>query len=1520
MAELGIEAARWMVGKALGPASSGLLEAWAASTELGPNIEALRMELLYAEGMLNNARGRGHGRGPEIQNPALTELLQKLRDLAYRADDVLDELEYFRIQDELDGTYHAAEKHGEGCLRNNALNARHTARAIAKVFGLSNSKSNCSPDSASQDEPDEDTRGVSCGALSCLGPKTPDDDEKEEDARGVLCGAVWSCGRASSKPPTPPPKQGDQETHGSCMGRLTSDARGTIHTLGKQLLCYSVSHVQNAANSGCPFLCCSCPNKAPQSECVVQMPKLKFDRVDMSRRMKEIVEQLKPLCAKGKYKDVDLTVLPIVGPGGIGKTTLTQYIYNDEELNNHFQLKLWVCVSVNFNVHRLTQEIADKLPGKEIEEQLKSKRFLLVLDDMWDCSNEDEWKRFLVPFNKGQTKGSVILVTARFPAVAQMVKTTDHWKDLKGLNKEEFEKLFFASVFGNKQLTNDHSELLDIGYKIVGKLKGSPLAAKTVGRLLRNHLDKDPMTRVLESKEWESQNGDHDIMPALKLSFDSLPFHLQQCFTSCALFPEDYKFDREKLIHFWIGLDVLHSRGENKRIEDIGLSYLTELVNYGFFKMEEDENGLIYYIIHDLLHELAMKVSADECLRICSSNNVRSLQISPSTRHLSINVDESSIKDRGTFYFCKEGFSELGKRLKVENLQSLMLFGKHQGSFVKTFQGLFSKAKALRLIFISGGKYKVEDLFHNFFNLVHLRYLRIHNGNDERDKSHPPKNISRFYHLRVLDLEGCYECCDLPRHMSNLLKLCHFLVQNDRMHSSISEVGRLKSLQELRRIRVGKESQGFELRQIGHLIELCGSLSIENLEKVEGREEADEAKLMQKKHLQELIFQWDAERSIMNPAREEQVLEGLKPHSNLLKLSIRGHVGASCPSWLDLNLSVKNLESLCLDGVAWKTFPPIGELRLVNETVEEISSNIPSPHFKNLKRIELKNLARLKKWVIGCSDHLLAQLEVLIIEDCPELLELSFLNCNCSQQEQKTRFPRLGELRIRSCRNLLSLPPIPWTSSVCSVQISSVGLDFESLKYGKDPFQHVLALGITGKGHAQDMAAAPFWRVLDFDKLTGPEELVISSCPPLPFDGLQKLLSTIKFLRISNWNTVSGKELTHVLSCMPKLSGLSIRSCKKITGLGVLEQPKEATPSYREEEEIAAKGLLLLPPQLQSLQIYRCPELSLRPDSSHGESGGGLQGLTSLCSFTIHGCPNFLACYPPSPSSSCFPFPKSLQSLTLVGVETLAPLSNLASLTDLSITECGSSGAASLRPLLAHGCLRKLSFYRTANLIPIECFEDCTPEMLERGLSFPSSKRMWLGMDDVTGVLTGPICRLLSSYLTTIFLWANDQLERFTKEQAEALQLLTSLQLLDMSRCNELQCLPLGLQKLTNLKTLAIPGSAAIHSLHRDNLPDSLQKLVICGGDIRSLPKDSLPNFLRKLKIDHCSSIRSLPKDGLPDSLQKLLINNCPSIRALPKCGLPSSLRLLDVSDGNSKELIRQCRKLIGTIPIVKLD
>nr|CAB3456759.1 unnamed protein product [Digitaria exilis] len=425
-----------------------------------------------------------------------------------------------------------------------------------------------------------------------------------------------------------------------------------------------------------------------------------------------------------------------------------------------------------------------------------------------------------------------------------------------------------------------------------------------------------------------------------------------------------------------------------------------------------------------------------------------------------------------------------------------------------------------------------------------------------------------------------------------------------------------------------------------------------------------------------------------------------------------------------------------------------------------------------------------------------------------------------------------------------------------------------------------------------------FWKALDFEKLTGAVMLSMTRCPPMPLDALQRLSSTIKHLVISELNRVNGKDLTQVLACLPKLSYLKIDACEKITGLGVVGEQKEAASSSGEEEEIAPSDeLLLLPPQLHDLEIRSCPKLSLRPNSPQGGTGGGLQALSSLRSFTIWYCPKFLSSYSPSSSpSSCFPFPTSLQSLTLYGVETLAPLSNLASLAQLWVESCGGSGGSGLGRLLAHGCLHELSVYSTPNFFSIECSKEDTPEMLEHGSPFPPScKLQSLETDDIAGVLAAPVCTLLSSSLTSLAFVSNMEMERFTKEQGATLQPLTSLQQLKLSNCSASH--PPGLQTLTNLKTLHIRWCRSI----------------------RSLPKDNLPNSLRKLTISGCSSIRSLPKDGLPDSLLELEISFCPSIRALPKGGLPSSLQKLDVSYGNSEELTRQCRKLIGTIPIVEV-
>jgi hypothetical protein len=363
-----------------------------------------------------------------------------------------------------------------------------------------------------------------------------------------------------------------------------------------------------------------------------------------------------------------------------------------------------------------------------------------------------------------------------------------------------------------------------------------------------------------------------------------------------------------------------------------------------FFIKNEKDAGTSYYVLHDLLHDLAVKVSSYECITI-PSYNVRSIQIPTSVRHFSIIIDDKEVENKESFDNFKKELRELDKRLNTENLRTLMLFGSHHGSFAKIFGHLFRKAKALRSIYLSEASYIVEDVLYNFSKFVHLRYLRIKSEYME-DKC-LLSALSRLYHLEVIDLQEWRCCSGSVRDINNLVKLCHFLVPKDglQLHSNIVEVGKLKLLQELRSFEVGKECKGFELSQLEQLSELGGSLAIGNLEKIQTMKEASEAKLIHKNRLHKLTLEWDVNRLDKDPENEANILEAMKPHINLQDICIRGHGGTNSPKWLGENLSVKNLKSLHLDNVSWENFPPIGELWMVNEHGEEHLGRVPHNRF-----------------------------------------------------------------------------------------------------------------------------------------------------------------------------------------------------------------------------------------------------------------------------------------------------------------------------------------------------------------------------------------------------------------------------------------------------------------------------------------------------------------------------------------------------------------------------------------------
>ncbi|KAK8469906.1 hypothetical protein PHAVU_004G009136 [Phaseolus vulgaris] len=307
------------------------------------------------------------------------------------------------------------------------------------------------------------------------------------------------------------------------------------------------------------------------------------------------------------------SILSIVGMGGLGKTTLAQHVYSDPKIEDaKFDIKAWVCVSDHFQVLTVTRTILEAITNqkddsvnlemvhKKLKEKLSGKKFLLVLDDVWN-ERPAEWEAVGTPLSYG-APGSKILVTTRSEKVASSMRSEVHL--LKQLGEGECWKVFENNALKDGDLElND--ELMKVGRRIVEKCKGLPLALKTIGRLLSTKSSISDWKNILESNIWELPKEHSEIIPALFLSYHHLPSHLKRCFAYCALFPKDYEFVKEELILLWMAQNFLLSPQQIRHPEEVGEEYFNDLLSRCFF----NQSSVVgHFVMHDLLNDLAKYV------------------------------------------------------------------------------------------------------------------------------------------------------------------------------------------------------------------------------------------------------------------------------------------------------------------------------------------------------------------------------------------------------------------------------------------------------------------------------------------------------------------------------------------------------------------------------------------------------------------------------------------------------------------------------------------------------------------------------------------------------------------------------------------------------------------------------------------------------------------------------------------------------------------------------------------------
>lgn len=676
------------------------------------------------------------------------------------------------------------------------------------------------------------------------------------------------------------------------------------------------------------------------------------------------------------------------------------------------------------------------------------------------------------------------------------------------------------------------------------KCKGLPLAAKTIGALLRSKLDVDEWDKILKSELWDLSTDGGNILPALRLSYKYLPSPLKQCFAYCSIFPKDYIVRKDQLVLLWMAEGFLQQY-KNKTMEEVGDEYFLNLVSRSLFQQSSSDKS--HFIMHDLVNDLAKFVSGQFSFRL---EGDYSHELVNKTRHLSY------FKTR---FDSSKKFEDLYKAKRLRTFLSLTLPPSSETFYLtkKLTHDLLPMLRCLRVLSLSHYS-NMTDLPDSISKIKHLRYLNLSFTAVKR----LPDSICKLCNLQTLKLLGCRYLAVLPKDMWRLINLRHLDISETSLKEMPIQLGRLKCLHTLTTFIISKHS-GSCIGELGKLSSLRGMLSILELQNVASPTDALNAGLKDKRYLEELVLEWSADTKVSES--ERTVLDSLQPHTNLKSLTMNYYSGKSIPDWVGHH-SFSNITCMHLKNCKYCfCLPPLGQLPSLQDlsivgfdgvvkvgTEFYCSGSSSINPFGALKVIRFEQMLKWKEWSSFASENeggAFPNLEELYIQNCPEL-----------KGGLPVHFPSLTKLVIIECPQLVaSLPRAPalWEMQLlhCNeVLLKELPSRMQKLKVGGFGALKPLPEGMMeGKTCLQELEVCDCSSLMSFPRSGMPstlKTLKITNCRKLEFPMNQNFSSLERFFLIDSCDSLS----TFPLDLFPKLYDIIIRGCRNLESLSV---PKE---------------------------------------------------------------------------------------------------------------------------------------------------------------------------------------------------------------------------------------------------------------------------------------------------------------------------------------------------------------------------
>ncbi|KAK7261641.1 hypothetical protein RIF29_27957 [Crotalaria pallida] len=490
---------------------------------------------------------------------------------------------------------------------------------------------------------------------------------------------------------------------------------------------------------------------------------------------------------------IPLSVFPIVGMEGLGKTTLAKIVLGDKRIRESFLLRMWVSFSYLIDIREVIIQMInstfdtstsppitrDQLTMLQLQQRLKNilsgKKFLLVLDNVWKMSplTWDELRNLI----QIGANGSKVLLTTRSHSIASMMGTIPS-HNLQRLSPKDSLSLF--EKLATKAKAYKYSELIEIGREIVNRCEGVPSVIKAMGNMLfPQHWMVE--WKSMRDSEFRDLPEDYGILPALRLSYCYMPFYLKRCFELFSLYPNDFVFHSSEIVSLWAALDLLPSPNIDENLIDVSYQCLQKIIPRIFFKEFVNFGASYYFQIHDLLLDLARGMAKYGCLMV--NSNLQ--DIPQNVQHLSFVMNN----------LFGKSFTLMGT-----DVRTILFPNDGVGATSEHFlNACLSRCRYLCILDLSDSTYEVLPS-----SIGKLRYLRFLSLERNEKIKRVPDSICKLQSLQVLNLIGCIELKTLPKGLRNLVSLRQLGITTKESALLENDITNLNSLESLRIESCGK--------------------------------------------------------------------------------------------------------------------------------------------------------------------------------------------------------------------------------------------------------------------------------------------------------------------------------------------------------------------------------------------------------------------------------------------------------------------------------------------------------------------------------------------------------------------------------------------------------------------------------------------------------------------------------------------------------------------------------------------